>query len=180
MLIAVVVLVPAARAQIDSVAFPDEVKLGKGLANTIDLVHGTAGVVDTQLEFSSEPDNANPQLADELDNNYSISDHSNHQHFPGYDDCDHARNVFDDGWAAHHSLSADYSDARHDREAILALVREHWESQGYEVDASSEQQGSYTYRRLWIDSDFGQINFIIDPRHAIARIVGITDCLPPD
>ena len=63
---------------------------------------------------------------------------------------------------------------------ILDAVWNYWESQGYDVQTLTQSQGSANYVRLWVDAEYGRVQFNVDPRRGTAAVRGITNCLPPN
>jgi len=180
---------PAGRGLIDRVFFPDEATLREGLDETIALVQGTADVAsaasDSQLSFTAdhrlEPiGNADPDQIDELSNNYSFSDHSHKARYPGFDDCDHASNVFDDGWSATYGLmssSGHLSDE--EQRQVLEAVRAYWQSLGYVLSQPQAGVDQSELSGLGIETEYGRIGFSFNPRRGTASVSGTTNCLPP-
>ncbi len=164
-------------AQIDDMLSPSgEATLSVGLATTVEVVTMTASAYPS-VHFVPESNSADLEWANVLQNNYSISDHSNPQKYPGYNDCDSWENVIHDGWSATYAVRAPITSGQATH--LLDAVSRDWQSRGYTIQRLTEDQGQQTYTRLFIELESSQIQLNVDPRRGEATIRGITDCLPP-
>lgn len=169
---------PAVSAQIDTmVSDPDEMTLRVGIERTMAVVTATALVVP-DVRFVPARNNADPQQADQLHNNYSLFDHSNSDQFPGYNDCDGWSNLVRDGWSALVAISGNF--ATEQGEALLASITDHWRTIGHTVH-TSEYDGEFArFSRVYIDLPFSRVQLDVDWRRGTATIIGTTYCLSPE
>ena len=158
------------------VSASDAVPLEDGVTRATDVIAATAAGYPG-VTFTVDPGSADSTLASELRNNRSLSDHSDPQRFPGYNDCDAWRNLHNDGWSATVVMSAHISPGQTD--ALLASVNAHWQAQGYTAECATFGRGSLAPSRLTIDLGFTSVALDVDPQRSTARLIGTTDCLSP-
>lgn len=154
----------------------DAPTLHDGIATTAEVIAATAASYP-EVTFTVEPGSADPAGANDLRNHRSLSDHSDPQRFPGYNDCDAWRNLINDGWSATSAMSAHVSPQQAD--ALLTAVSAHWQAQSLAVERIAFGSGSLAPARLTTDLGVATLALDVDPQRGTARLAGTTDCLAP-
>lgn len=147
--------------------------LREGLERVAGLVDATVRDAAGGRPVVADPFNADPTLADRLPTYRSLDDHSDSRRYPNYDDCDAGWHLVRDGWQTSHGYAIVLRDEG-DRDVLLAAVRTYWEGLGYDVEPTGGRLAG-----VEVDLGGGDVRLVVDRERRVAKLSGVTDCLPP-
>jgi hypothetical protein len=154
----------------------DDVLLADGLRRTTKFVDATVAEVASDYGVTPASWNADPAIADRLNNNHSPFN-ARDRGLRGYNDCDRWWNLLFDGWNAHYDLEIALKSDQ-DAERLLRDTRQRWERQGFDVTESHDSQ-DWDATRLTVDAGYATFSLYLEREQWRARIGGTTRCLPP-
>lgn len=163
---------------IDTATGGDTPTLREGLEQASAFINETMMAAERDTTITTWPQSADTSVADELDNNYSLTDRTDARRYPGYNDCDNWSNLVQDGWSASTGVVVTFETEQYLTQAV-DQIQQHWSNQGHNVDRIIDERNGGDVSGLFLATSDVTYRLDINPRRLQLSIIGTTRCLPP-